>query len=37
MEDSLADLDRIVERCRQSMANSIDAKYCKWRELNLSG
>ena len=37
MEDSLADLDRIVERDRQSMANSINAKDCKLRELNLSG
>ena len=37
MEDSLADIDRIVERCRQSMVNSIDAKDCKLRELNLSG
>ena len=37
MEDSLADLDRIVERGRQSMANSINAKDCKLRELNLSG
>ena len=37
MKDSLVDLDRIVERYRQSMANSINAKDCKFRELNLSG
>ena len=36
MEDSLADLDRIVERYRQSVANIIDSKYCELRELNLS-